>query len=29
LLILLHYKINPALLVVGGAVVGLLTYLPK
>jgi chromate transporter len=29
LLILLQYKINPALLVVGGAVVGLLTYLPK
>ena len=29
LLILLQYKINPALLVVGGAVVGMLTYLPK
>ncbi len=29
LLILLQFKINPALLVVGGAVVGLLTYLPK
>jgi chromate transporter len=29
LLILLRYKINPALLVVGGAVVGLLTFLPK
>ncbi len=29
LLILLQYKVNPALLVVGGAVVGLLTYLPK
>jgi chromate transporter len=29
LLILMQYKINPALLVVGGAVVGLLTYLPK
>ncbi len=29
LLILLQYKINPALLVVGGAVVGLITYLPK
>ncbi len=29
LLILLQFKVNPALLVVGGAVVGLLTYLPK
>ena len=29
LLILLRYKINPALLVVGGAVVGLLSFLPK
>ncbi len=29
LLILLQYKINPALLVVGGAVVGLLSFLPK
>jgi chromate transporter len=29
LLILLQYKINPALLVVGGAVVGLLNFLPK
>ena len=29
LLILLRYKINPALLVVGGAVVGLLTFMPK
>lgn len=29
LLILMQYKVNPALLVVGGAVVGLLTYLPK
>jgi chromate transporter len=29
LLILLRYKINPALLVVGGAVVGLFTFLPK
>ncbi len=29
LLILLQYKINPALLVVGGAVVGLLTLSPK
>lgn len=29
LLILLRYKVNPALLVIGGAVVGLFTYLPK
>lgn len=29
LLILLQYKINPALLVVGGAVVGLLSFMPK
>lgn len=29
LLILLQYKINPALLVVGGAVVGLFSFLPK
>jgi len=29
LLILLQYKINPALLVVGGAIVGLLSFLPK
>jgi len=29
LLVLLQYKINPALLVVGGAVVGLLSFLPK
>jgi chromate transporter len=29
LLILLRYKINPALLVAGGAVVGLLFFLPK
>ena len=29
LLILLQYKINPALLVVGGAAVGLLSFLPK
>ncbi len=29
LLILLQYKINPALLVVGGAVVGLLSFVPK
>lgn len=29
LLILLRYKINPALLVAGGAVVGLLSFLPK
>ena len=28
LLILLQYKINPALLVVGGAVVGLLSFMP-
>jgi len=29
LLILLKYKINPALLVLSGAVLGLLTFLPK
>jgi chromate transporter len=29
LMILLRYKINPALLVAGGAVVGLLFFLPK
>ena len=29
LLILLQYKINPALLVVGGAVVGLISFMPK
>jgi chromate transporter len=29
LLILVRYKINPALLVIGGAVVGLFIYLPK
>lgn len=29
LLILLRYKINPALLVAGGAVVGLFSFLPK
>lgn len=29
LLILLRYKINPALLVVAGAVVGILTFMPK
>jgi chromate transporter len=29
LLMLLQYKINPALLVVGGAVVGLLSFMPK
>lgn len=29
LLILLQYKINPALLVLGGAVVGLLSFMPK
>jgi chromate transporter len=29
LLILLRYKINPALLVVGGAVAGLLSFMPK
>ena len=29
LLILLQYKINPALLVLAGAVVGLLSFLPK
>jgi len=29
LLILLQYKVNPALLVVGGAVVGWLSFMPK
>jgi len=29
LLVLLQYKINPALLVVGGAVVGLISFMPK
>jgi chromate transporter len=29
LLILLQYKINPALLVVGGALVGVLSFVPK
>ena len=29
LLILLQYKINPALLVVAGAVIGVLTFTPK
>src|SRR5208337_3621350 len=29
LLILLQYKVNPALLVLGSAVVGLLTFMPK
>ena len=29
LLILLQYKINPALLVLGGAVIGVLTFIPK
>ncbi len=29
LLVLLRYKINPALLVVGGAVIGILSFLPK
>jgi len=29
LLILQRYKINPALLVVGGAIVGVLTFMPK
>jgi chromate transporter len=29
LLILLQYKVNPALLVVGGAVVGVLSFMPK
>jgi chromate transporter len=29
LLILLQYKINPALLVVGGAVIGVLSFMPK
>jgi chromate transporter len=29
LLILMRYKINPALLVVASAVVGLITFMPK
>lgn len=29
LLILLRYKINPALLVVGGAIVGIFSFMPK
>jgi chromate transporter len=29
LLILLQYKINPALLVLGGAAIGILTFMPK
>jgi chromate transporter len=29
LLILLQYKINPALLVLGGAIVGILSFTPK
>jgi len=29
LMILIQYKINPALLVIGGAVVGMLSFLPK
>jgi len=29
LLILLRYKVNPALLVLGGAALGLITFLPK
>jgi chromate transporter len=29
LLILLQYKINPALLVLGGAIVGILSFIPK
>jgi chromate transporter len=29
LLILLQYKVNPALLVIGGALVGILTFQPK
>jgi chromate transporter len=29
LLILLHYKINPALLVLGAAVIGVLSFMPK
>jgi chromate transporter len=29
LLILLQYKINPALLVVGGAVIGVVSFMPK
>jgi chromate transporter len=29
LLILLQYKVNPALLVLGGAVVGVLSFMPK
>jgi chromate transport protein ChrA len=29
LLILLQYKVNPALLVMGGAVIGVLSFMPK
>ena len=29
LLILLHYKINPALLVLGGAIIGVFSFMPK
>jgi len=29
LLILLQYKVNPALLVVGGGIIGILSFLPK
>jgi chromate transporter len=29
LLILLQYKVNPALLVLGGAVIGMLSFAPK
>jgi chromate transporter len=29
LLILLKYKVNPALLVLGGAVIGVLSFMPK
>jgi chromate transporter len=29
LLILLQYKINPALLMLGGAVIGVLSFMPK
>jgi len=29
LLILLQYKVNPALLVVGGGILGILSFLPK
>jgi len=29
LLILLQYKVNPALLVVGGAILGVFSFMPK